>query len=159
MHAPALFAHARAWHLGMDDSPTCGHPLNVAGRQLAAIAGGVFVLEFAVEQVRDGLESAMRVIGRADRLAGRVVDRTHFIEQEEGIEQRPFRRWKGSPDDKATTFDGPTGLDQAYGLANRHVRLSASNGKITRTWLRTADFAMPLVLLQRLGQNRGPAGV
>ena len=141
----------------MDDASACGHPLNVAGIELAAIARGVFVLELAVEQVRDGLESAMRVIGRADRLAGRVVDRTHFIEQEKGIEQRQFRRRKGPPDDKAAAFDGPTGVDQTYGRANRHVRPSASNGKITRKWLRTADFAMPLVLLRRLGQNRGPA--
>ena len=50
------------------------------------MAGGVLVLHLSVEEVRHCLESAMRMIGRADGLARRVVDRSHLVEEQEGIE-------------------------------------------------------------------------
>jgi hypothetical protein len=47
----------------VDDATPCGHPLDVAGHEAAAVAGRILVLELAVEQVRDRLEAAMRMVG------------------------------------------------------------------------------------------------
>ncbi len=117
MHAPAFIAHALARHLGMHDAAPCGHPLDVAGRELAAVAGRILVLELAVEQIRDGLKAAMRMVRGADRLAGRIVHRPHLVQQEERVELRHFGRGERAADDEAAAFDGAPRADDAGGLA------------------------------------------
>ena len=47
--------------LAMDDSAPGGHPLDVAGVQCAGVAKVVAVLEHAVEDEGDGLQTAVRV--------------------------------------------------------------------------------------------------
>ena len=66
----AAFAqHLLGRHLGVHEAGARGHPLRVAAADHAAAAVGVAVLHLAVEQVGDGLEAAVRVVGRAERLA------------------------------------------------------------------------------------------
>ncbi len=66
-----------------------GHPLHVAGRDASAVAGGIFVVDLAVEHDSDRLEAAMRMPAHAARLvARREVGRTRMVEQQERRELR-----------------------------------------------------------------------
>src|SRR5258706_6351957 len=82
------------------------------------MAGRVRVLDLALEHVSDGLEAAMRVMGRADRLAGAVVGRPHLVEQEERVRQVHALRGERPPHDKARPFALAVGGDDAGGLAD-----------------------------------------
>src|ERR1700687_34868 len=76
------------------------HPLHIARLQHAAVPGGVLVLHLTVEHVGNGLEAAMRMIRRADRLARRVLDRPHLIDQQEGVGHLEAWRRKRPTDDE-----------------------------------------------------------
>lgn len=67
----------------MDDAAPGRHPLHVAGAEPAAVAGGILMLHFSFEHIGHGLEPAMRVIGRTDGLARSVLDRSHFVEEQD----------------------------------------------------------------------------
>ena len=71
----------------MDDAGPGGHPLHVAGSEPAAMSGGILVLHLAFEHVGDRLEPPMGVIRSADRLAGRVIDRPHLVDEEERVDR------------------------------------------------------------------------
>ncbi len=67
---PPSRLHPARRHLGVHDPGPGGHPLHIARADHPAVAGGVLVLELALEDVADRLEAPMRVIGCADRRAG-----------------------------------------------------------------------------------------
>ena len=71
----------------MDDAAPGGHPLHVAGSEPAAMSSGILVLHFAFEHVSNRLEAPMGVIRSADRLAGRVIDRSHLVDEEERVDR------------------------------------------------------------------------
>src|SRR5438094_10656191 len=102
----------------MHDAGACGHPLHVARAKHAAMAGRVLVLELALQHVSDGLEAAMRVIGRADRFAGAVIGRPHLVEKEEGIDcvQSRGRHWPAH--DEACAFALTVRGDDPGGFAD-----------------------------------------
>ena len=67
-----------------------------------AVPGRVLVLELALEHVGDRLEAAVRMVGRADRLARPVVDRPHLVEEQERIDQlEPGGRERAAHDEAA----------------------------------------------------------
>ena len=66
----AVAQHLLGRHLGVHETGARGHPLRVAAADHTAAAVGIAVLDLAVDQVGDGLETAVRMIGRAQRLAG-----------------------------------------------------------------------------------------
>src|SRR3569623_856996 len=101
----------------VDHTRARGHPLDVARAERAAMARGVLVLAFALEEVRDGLESAMRVIGRADGLAGRVIDRTHLVDQQEWVDVIDARDRERSAHHEPTAFDVTFSGDQMFDSA------------------------------------------
>ena len=74
-------------HLRVDDSGASRHPLHIAGAKHAAVSRRILVLEFAFERVRHGLEAPVRVVRRADGFARPVADRTHLVDEQEGIDQ------------------------------------------------------------------------
>src|SRR5258708_13042931 len=82
------------------------------------MAGRVLVLELPLQHVSDGLEAAMRVIGRADRLAGTVVGRPHLVEKEERIGHIQPRGRHGPADDEARPFALAVGGGDAGGVAD-----------------------------------------
>ena len=86
------------------DSGRGGHPLGGAVGDEAAAAGGVLVLEGAVDDVGDGLESAVGVPGGALRLAGRVLDGAHVVEEQEGVGQGQVDAGEGAADLEALAF-------------------------------------------------------
>ena len=102
----------------MHDARACGHPLHVARAKHAAMARRVLVLEFALQHVSDGLEAAMRVIGRADRLPGTVVDRPHLVEQQERISDVHSRGRYGPAHDETRALALAVRGDDAGGLAD-----------------------------------------
>ena len=70
----------------MQDARAGGHPLRVAGTQEPVVAHRVAVLEVTLEEVRDGLEPAVRVPRRAGSLAGTEIDGAHVVEEQERID-------------------------------------------------------------------------
>jgi len=62
------------------------HPLGGAVADEPAAAVGVLVLHRTVDHVGDRLEATVRVPARAPGLAGRVVDLTHLVHVDEGVE-------------------------------------------------------------------------
>src|SRR5262249_34061045 len=72
--------------LNVKDATTRGHPLGVAVGDEAAAAVGILVAGGAVDDVRPGLEPAVGVPSGALRLARRVVDLTHLVHVNEGVE-------------------------------------------------------------------------
>jgi hypothetical protein len=72
-------------HLGVHDPGSGGHPLGRAVGDDTAAAVRVEVSQPAVEHVRDGLEPAVRMVGRPLRFARRVLDRPHVVEQQERV--------------------------------------------------------------------------
>jgi hypothetical protein len=99
------------------DAAAGGHPLHVTGAELAAMTCGVLVLGLALEEVRDGLEASVRVIGRAHRATRRGLDRAHLVEEEEGVELLEPADREGPAYDEASAFDGTDGRDHAEDVA------------------------------------------
>lgn len=70
--------------LFVDDAGRGGHPLHVAGTDLAAAAGGITVLQFALVDDGHGFETAMRVLADATTLGGgREFSRGGVVQQQE----------------------------------------------------------------------------
>ncbi len=72
--------------LDVQDTAACRHPLSVTVGDQPAATVGVLVPEGAVDYVRHGLETAVRVPRRSLGLARRVVDLTHLVHVNEGVE-------------------------------------------------------------------------
>ena len=81
------------------NGPGRTHGPGRAGRTYL-VAGVVLVVEAAFQDVGDGLEAAVRVVGRADGLAGAVSGRAHVVEHEERVEHAHLRRADGAADDE-----------------------------------------------------------
>ncbi len=59
------------------------------------MAGRIGVLILAFDHIRHGLKTTMRMVGRANRLAGRVDDRPEFVDQQKRINLHDalHRKW------------------------------------------------------------------
>src|SRR5205807_2504015 len=90
--------------LDMKDSGARRHPLGGAVGYQAASARRITVLEGAVDHVGHGLEPAVRVPGGSLRLARTVLDLTHLVHVNEGIEMALVHSVEGAPNRKALTF-------------------------------------------------------
>ena len=107
VHATAAALHLGGWHFRVDHASTSGHPLHVAGSELAAVSGGVLVLHLSFEHVGDGFEAAVWMIRCAHRLAGRIDNRPHLVEHDEGIGVLEAIAWKWTAHDEACPFPLP----------------------------------------------------
>ena len=77
-------------HLRVHEAASRGHPLHAAGHEHALVAVVVAVTHATIEHVGDGLEAAVRVIGKAgDVVLGPVG--AELIEHEERIKVRQLR--------------------------------------------------------------------
>ncbi len=92
---------------------------------VAAAAGRVAVLHLAVEEIRHGLEAAVRVVGRADRFTGAVFDGAHLVEHEERVglgqirvrlRERPVYREPAALERLLGRHDRPDGPGRAAGI-------------------------------------------
>jgi 5-methyltetrahydropteroyltriglutamate--homocysteine methyltransferase len=62
----------------------------------------------------------MRMIGRADRLTGPVVDRSHLVDQQEGIEVGEAGNRERAVDDEAATLDKTLSRDDTHVSSGIH---------------------------------------
>ena len=116
-------------HLRMHDSPARGHPLNAAGFDDAFVAGVIAVAHAPVEQVGDGLETAMRMRRKTGDVVIRVI-RSKRVEQQERIEVHQLRL-----PDHAHQFDpgavaGGLAADDFFNSTNTHGITSGCAGWI-----------------------------
>ncbi len=82
MHAPSLVAFR---HLLVDDAAACRHPLHVAGCDGAAVSHAVTVFHRSRQNVRDGLDAAVRMPRKARQIILRNII-AEVIQQEERVE-------------------------------------------------------------------------
>src|SRR5207302_4408440 len=91
LEAAAAPRERRAVHLLVQQARAGGHPLHVAGPNAPAVAGGILVVDLALEHDSNRLEAAVRMPAHAARLlARREVGRAGMVEQQEGRELRPL---------------------------------------------------------------------
>ena len=83
--------------------------------------GGIGVLKFAVDHVRDGLETPMRMIRRTDRLAGSVLHRTEFVDHQKRIDLLHAVHGKRPMDEKAAAFMEILGGEHKRDVARSHT--------------------------------------
>ena len=125
VHMTALDHQFLAGQLVMEDAGSGGHPLGVAIVDDATPAVGVVMNERAVHEVRDGLETAVRMPRRALGFVG-FIRGDHVVEQEERVGLRHRGDRERSPDGKTGTF----GREQRIG----HLRRGSRRGRCGRSW-------------------------
>jgi len=91
--------------LDVQDPAAGGHPLGVAVGDQAAAAVGVLVAEHAVDDVRDGLEPAVRVPRRALGLTRRVLHLAHLVHVDEGVQLPQVHAGERAADREALTLE------------------------------------------------------
>src|SRR5262249_49572881 len=76
---------AHLWHLLMHDPAAGRHPLDVAGADRALVTERVAVLDLALADDRHRLAPAMRMVGKARLVVGRL-ERLEVVEEQEWVE-------------------------------------------------------------------------
>ena len=92
-------------HFLMQDAAAGGHPLHVAGAEIAAIAEAVAVLDGTGQHISNGLDAAMRM----PRKPGAVIFRpvvAEIVQQQERIEFARVAEAEGAIELDARAFDG-----------------------------------------------------
>src|SRR5579859_3751702 len=123
----------------MDDAGSGRHPLGVAVRDDAPAPGRVAVHELAVDHVGDGLESAVRVVRRALRLARRVLHLPHLVEEDERVRERPREAGERAADGEALALVGLDRVHDALDLAVARERPLGDLYGRQREWLLDGD--------------------
>ena len=101
-------------HLGVDDASGGLHPLGPSGDEISLVSHAVPVKHVAFEQIGEGHEAAVRMVGEArDVVIGPVA--VEVVEHQEGIQGPKGRGSDGAVDGDAGPL-GETGcLDEAKG--------------------------------------------
>ena len=103
----------------MEDAAAGGHPLHVARSHAAAIPEAVAMLDRARQNVRNGLDAAMRVPGEPGQVVVRVVV-SEIIEQQEGIEFSGVPEPERTAELDARALTGGSGVNGALDGSDRH---------------------------------------
>ena len=93
----------------VQDAAARGHPLRVAVGDGPAATVRVVVLEDAIDDVGDGFETAVRMPGRALRLARRVLDLAHLVHVHERVERGDWDAGEGAAHGEALAFEAGRG--------------------------------------------------
>jgi hypothetical protein len=100
MHASRRIA---LWHLLVNDSAACRHPLNVPGSDSAVISHAVAVLHCSGKDVRDGFDAAVWMPREASQIVRwNVVAKV--VEQKKRVELRSIIEAECAPQMYARTF-------------------------------------------------------
>jgi len=145
-------------HLRVHDAGARRHPLRRAIGDDAAAAVRVAVADLAVEHVRDGLEPAMRVVGRALGLARRVLDGAHVVEEQERVGQPEVEGGRRATDLKALPLEERRCVEHA--LYRTADRVLGRRNPRERGWVRRSDrrhVGLPLVRVVRSNSASGRA--
>ena len=98
-------------HFLMQDAAAGGHPLHVAGAELAAVAEAVAMIDIAGQHVGDGLDAAMRMPREAGEIFGRPVV-AEIVQQQERIEFGGVAEAERAAQMHARALDRGLGLKQ-----------------------------------------------
>src|SRR5439155_24735256 len=113
----------------MDDSSACGHPLNVARGDGAAVAHAVPVFHGAGKDIGDRLDAAVRMPGETGQvILGNVV--AEVVEKEKGVEVRGGAKAERPAQVHARALKGRFSADESLHGSNGHF---ASRGTIARS--------------------------
>ena len=113
----------------MDDAAPRRHPLDVAGRDGAAVAHAVAVLHGSGEDVRDGLDPAMRMPREARQVVlGNVI--AEIVEEEKRIEVGCVAEAERAAQVHARTFQGRLGFDESLNGSKGHGLASSTKKSI-----------------------------
>ena len=115
--------------LDVQDAGTGGHPLGVAVGDRAAAAVGVGVLEGAVDDVGHRFEAAMRMPGRALRLARGVLDLAHLVHVHERVQIGQLHTGECPPDREAFTLEAVRSGGRGEGTGRDSPAVGAEAGE------------------------------
>ena len=133
-------------HFLVDDAAAGGHPLDVAGGDGAPVSEAVAVLDRSCQDVRDCLDTAVRVPGKAREIVFRDVI-AKIVEQQEGIELGRVAKAKCAAEVHAGAF-------------GRRFTADVAASRVEWTWLppkltcNFAVYAAAPVLSSGSGWNR-----
>src|SRR5262245_56739236 len=97
----------------MEDAAAGGHPLHVAGAEVAAVAEAVAERDRPGEHVRDRLDAAMRMPRKAgDVILGTLI--TKIIEEQERIEVGRVTKAEGALQLHARALQRRLGLNDFF---------------------------------------------
>ena len=116
MHAAARIAFR---HLLVQDAAACGHPLDVAGAEVAFVPEAVAVRDGPGEHVRDRFDAAVRM----PREPGEVILRVlvaEVIEQQKRIELVGVAETEGTAELHTGALESGTRLDDSFDRTNGH---------------------------------------
>src|ERR1051326_1351224 len=116
MHASGGIAFG---HFLVDDAAASGHPLHVTGSDCAAITHAVAMLDCSSQNVRDGLNTAMRMPGKSGEIVFWQLI-AEIVEQKEGIIVRGAAEPEGAAQMNSCAFHGGLGLDQLLHGSDGH---------------------------------------
>ena len=106
-------------HLLMQNATSGGHPLDVTGSEAATIAQVVAMLDATSENVRDGLDTAMRVPGEPGSVVvGNVVSKV--VEEQKRVDVIGVPEAKGALEFDAGTFERRHGRGDLLDRSNGH---------------------------------------
>src|SRR5471032_3321279 len=90
-------------HLLMNNAAARGHPLHVSGGDLAMVAHAVAMLDGSGQNIRDGLDTTMRMPGKAIEIVlWNVV--AEVVQQKKWIEVRGVSETKGAAEVHSSAF-------------------------------------------------------
>ena len=154
VHAAGLIALR---HFLVHDAAAGRHPLDVAGRDRAAVSETVAMFHRSREHVRDRLDAAMRMPGEARQIVLRHVV-SKVVEQEERVVVGRLAEAKRTAQVHACAFQGGLGCDQLLDGSNGHDGLSIRCDSLTLRrsghirWVR--NIASPLDQIQIFPQTQ-----
>ncbi|CAM2158015.1 conserved hypothetical protein [Paraburkholderia tropica] len=150
VHAAARARELGVGHLAVDHARTGRHPLDVARIQRARLPRRILVAEAAREHVRDRLEAAMRMVGRALGGAGRVVGGPHFVEQQKRVEIHQLTGGERAVDDESPALGGANRGKDAFDRADGRHGYHLGKMGIARYAKQTAIIGSRFGLFDRL---------
>ncbi len=103
----------------MDDAAAGGHPLHVTASEIAAVAHVILMQHVAVKHVGHGLETAVRMAGKAGDVIVRVLG-AELVEHQERIEALELRAADAAAELHACAVGSGDGLDDALESACSH---------------------------------------
>src|ERR1700693_2715955 len=110
----------------MDDAAAGRHPLHIAGGDGTAVSHAVAVLDRSGQHIRDGLNAAVRMPGKARQIIlGNVV--AEIVEKEERISLLRVSKAEGAAQMHARALKSRLRLDQALHWAYGHDGLRSEN--------------------------------
>ncbi len=114
MHSPLRISLR---HLLVQNPAPGGHPLHVAGSELAPVPQAVAVIDASRQHIGDRLDAAVGMPGKSGAIVFRAIV-AEVVEQEEWIELAGIPEAEGATQLHARTLDCGFGLNDSFDGSN-----------------------------------------